>query len=516
MAGSENDPAREQNQSNSTSPPPKAPRDWHEEDNPFVAFRRYADEQISNMFQSFFGLPSLLSPPTSDRWMIYTDESSYRDYTRQRRSGDDTSGTDSGAENNSSSGGQDNNASRYDRSLSTSTWTRWSDWDDFDRWRYYAHRRPFDLLGFDSFFDRWFGFDDRFPFSSFGLFHPFSFSSFFPDFLSEHDSRAWPIPYILFSPYSPLHLERQSRLRANREKGIFSSLFSSLRFTSEETDPSEPRWREAFEDLLRVENGKPMLDRDTQAVIRNETGNDWLRGLVERGSLGDRWKYVAGPNDQSRTGITLEREDGNFKANVQSYEKNEMDSARTEAMTELDLYDRFLQDIEAREREFFRPFSESPLVRMLLDERRRHRDEWEEARRKWKQLEEENKKQDTEKWLDTVSGESKTSAPETQPATSTEAGPAAKAETAEATPAQPRVVSTKSSVERIRLPDGSVQIKTIKTKRFADGREETKEDVEVRNPAERQQHAPSSEGASSNNSRSSNGDNGSKGGWFWK
>lgn len=100
MAGSENDSAREQNQSNSTSPPPKAPRDWHEEDNPFVAFRRYADEQISNMFQSFFGLPSLLSPPTSDRWMIYTDESSYRDYTRQRRSGDDTSGTDSGAENN--------------------------------------------------------------------------------------------------------------------------------------------------------------------------------------------------------------------------------------------------------------------------------------------------------------------------------------------------------------------------------------------------------------------------------
>ncbi|KAL2010605.1 hypothetical protein VTN00DRAFT_6412 [Thermoascus crustaceus] len=509
MAGSsENDPAREQNQpnnqSNNPSPPPKAPRNWHEEENPFVAFRRYADEQISNMLHSVMGLPSLIVPPSHDRWMIYTDESGYRDYTRQRRSGDDQSGGDSGAGSDSSNG-QDN-ASRYERPSSASTWTRWSDWDDFDRWRYYAHRRPFDLFGFDSFFDRpWF--EDRFPFSSFGLFRPFSFSPFFPDFLSEHDSSAWPVPYILFSPYSPLHLERQSRLRANREKGIFSSLFSSLKFTSEETDPSEPRWREAFEDLLRLENGKPMLERETQAVAKKETGNDWLRGLVERGSLGDRWKYVAGPSDQARTGITLEREDGKFKADVQSDSEN-ADSARTEAMTELDLYDRFLQDIEAREREYFRAFSESPLMRLLFDERRRmNRDEWEESRRKWMRADA-KKKQETENWLDQVSGEGKTPAPEAQPAPSTEVAPAAKAESAEVTPAEPRVVSTRTSVERIRLPDGSIKTKTVKTRRFADGREETNEDVEVRNPSERQQHASNGEG--------SDGDSSSKGGWFWK
>jgi hypothetical protein len=320
MAGSSGDNQVPEQQPKPSSPPSQ-PKTWHEEENPFVAFRRYADEQISSILQSVMGLPSTITQPTADHWVVFADDSNYKNHTRQRRAGEtDNAGTDSGREDGSST--SKNYESDYDRSSTSKCprWSRRSDYDDFDKWRWHTHRaRPFDFFGIDSFFDKPWS-DDRFPFP-FGLFNPFS------DAFEEAELGAWPIPYLLFSPYSPLHLERQSRLRANRDKGVFSSLVSSLNLSSEEENPKEPRWRDAFEDLLRLENGKSMLIRDSQSLGKKETGSTWLRGLVERGSLGDRWKYLPTPNGNGSSEILYEdqsqEENKNNKPALSSPESNE-------------------------------------------------------------------------------------------------------------------------------------------------------------------------------------------------
>ena len=69
-------------------------------------------------------------------------------------------------------------------------------------------------------------------------------------------------------------------------------------------------------------------------------------------------------------------------------------------------------------------------------------------------------------------------------------------------PAQPRVISTMTRTERVRLPDGSVESKIVNIRRFADGREESDESVEVSRPQEGLDSRPESDKP--------------KNGWFWK
>src|SRR5271163_1396198 len=50
------------------SQPPRS--DIHD-DNPFIQFRRYADSQMSSLFQSVIALPSLFQhPSTKTRWIV--------------------------------------------------------------------------------------------------------------------------------------------------------------------------------------------------------------------------------------------------------------------------------------------------------------------------------------------------------------------------------------------------------------------------------------------------------------
>jgi hypothetical protein len=293
--------------------------------------------------------------------------------------------------------------------------------------------------------------------------------------------------YIMFSPYSPLLLERQAHSRARREGGIFSSIMSTLQSDSER-DPTEPQWREAFEDLLRLENGKPMLDRDALAAGKTENATEWLRGLVKRGSLGDRWKYVTGSDGHPWTGITFDA-GRNSDSRVLPEKSVEAQENGEEAESELDVYERFLEDIEAREREFFQGVSESPLLRLLLDERHRKQDEPENYQRGLPSAEDRQGDEDNESWLNLVSGGHRKSVPETPPE------PTSKNENA-------HVVSTMSRTERKRLVDGSVQTTIVKTKRYADGREETDESVETTCPRSGDEQSAE--------------DNKSKSGWFWK
>lgn len=487
----------------------KMPRDedWNDESNPFVAFRRYADEQVSSLLQSVTGLPSNISRPQSDRWTVFNEDHGYGNMRYRERNGGDGEGQhhdarEQGFEGSSSYGQTNNNTPNNNDDNSGRNDSRGAQpGKPHDRLsRYYNQetnqnsRNPHDLFGIETFFDR---FEDRFfPFSP-SFLHP-SQRFFFPDMFEDSSSPTWPLTYITFSPYSPLHLEHQAHYRAQRDQGVFSSIMSSFRPESDR-DPNEPQWREAFEDLLRLENGKAMLDENALKAGKNENGTEWLQGLVKRGSLGDRWKYISGgPDGSIQSGITFtghSEDDRTVPESTQdSGTKQNSESENQGSATELDMYERFLRDIEEREQALLRGEVGSPLVRFLLEDRRREREQYNRSLND----QDEQGTEDDETWLDLVSGGNRKSVPET-PVEPTGAKQMDAAQ--ETTPV--RVISTMSRTERQRLADGSVETKIVKTKRFSDGREETDESVEV-------SHPPShNEGLSGSSKQSTKG-------WFWK
>lgn len=259
----------------------------------------------------------------------------------------------------------------------------------------------------------------------------------------------------------------------------------SLSSENENNNPAtETHWREAFEDLIRLENGKPMLDQDTTALAKREAPRDWLYGLAKRGSLGDQWKISESGRDGRSNPMlvfhnyTSDRGDGNEVSREITADDNE-----TETMTELDMFDRFFEDAAARESKAFADMFESPILRLLLEDRRRPRE--------------------ADKWLEPVSDkQNDNTVPENQqqqqPSPVTEP-------TTTTTTEQPTVISTMTRTERVRLPDGSTQKKTVWTKRFSDGREESNETTEVLNPP----HGQNSTGDSSSANRKETG-------WFWR
>ncbi|PYI12245.1 hypothetical protein BO78DRAFT_357992 [Aspergillus sclerotiicarbonarius CBS 121057] len=448
---------------------PSAPdsRRWPDDENPFVAFRRFADEQLSSMLQSVMGIPSMSSRPSPDHWAIFDEEARFRKKDNSEAKGDDHAPADT------------EHPSHHKNRHPSRSWTEWE-----DNWHAdHPRGRRTDQDFFESFLDRsWF---DG-PFSS-RFFHPHH-RPMFSGFASN--ASTWPLTYLLFSPYSPLHLERQEYYQSHHDRGVFSSLVSSLSLS--ESDSAEAHWREAFEDLIRLENGKLMLDHDSTALVKRETARDWLYGLAKRGSLGDQWKISEfGGNDWSSPMTAIRQ--FHSKDDDREIPKNRTVDEETEALTELDMFDRFFEDAAAHESKAFADAFESPILRFLLEERQRSRD---------------TPSDDTENWLEFVSGGRNNSIPDAvpekqQPASETQVViPSHAQPTAE----KPTVISTMTRTERIRLPDGSTQKKTVWTKKFADGREESNETVEVLNPPQTQD-SPNQEKPASDQKNT---------GWFWR
>lgn len=499
MAG-DNESNHTQNPSNEHPGQPQRHSLWPDDDNPFVAFRRFADEQISSMLQSVMGLPSMASSPQSGGWAVFSESNNYNNATRHRDA------ESSGGSGTGSSESPNNSTSySYDeKQPSVSNQSQWS--VSSDPWHWHHRRRHGDNLsdffGFGSFFDR-FWLDDHLPLSS-RIFPSSAHDSIFGILDGDEDMPMWPVIYVMTSPYSPLQLEREARYRAHRghDEGVFSSLMSSLKLSSEpdqsyERDPREPEWRDAFEDLLRIKYGKPMLDRESEPVRRQQPEKDWLAGLVQRGSLGEGWKYTP-----SQSGSWFTNRQKASHALPEKAEDSKDQEAETDPATELDMYERFIQDIEAREREFSRQFHDSPILRFLSEERQRHKEEIEAYRAKL--AEKEGRNESSDSWIDLVSGGRKDTVPNTiENASSDPYTAVEQTASTDVTPSQPHVVSTKTTTERVRLADGSVTTKTVKTQRFSDGREESNESVEVNNPSQK------STGQDSSNNDSSNG------GWFW-
>lgn len=504
MAGDDNS-NRTQFPSNHSPDRSQKPAQWQDDENPFVAFRRFADEQISSMLQSVVGIPSMTSHPQTDGWSVFTGPDNDNNTTRHREA-EPSGGSGAGSSDDAHNSAPYNDHEKQP-SISKQSQSEWS-----DPWHWHHRRRRDDhaanFFGFGSFFDR-FWLDDHLPLSS-RIFPPSTHNSIFGILEGDEDMPMWPVVYVMTSPYSPLQLEREARYRAHRghDQGVISSLMSSLKLSSDpdepyERDPAEPEWRDAFEDLLRIKYGKPMLDRESVPVRRQQPEKDWLAGLVQRGSLGDGWKYVPSQSggwftNRHKTSSSLPEQTGDSEQDLKD-QKTETDPA-----TELDMYERFLQDIEAREHEFSRQFQNSPIMRFLGEERQRHKEEIAAYRSKLAEME--NRNENSDNWIDLVSGGKKNTVPDTVEKASPDSSAAVEQPpSTDVSSTQPHVTSTKTTTERVRLVDGSVHTKTVKSQRFSDGREESNESVEVNAPQNTAGQDPSS------NNDSSNGG----GGWFW-
>ena len=418
-----------------------------------------------------------------DNW-----EDGGHNFRRLRSGGSDDENGGNGYSSSSSSDNNNNNNNNNKKD---------DDDDDKDKWWWQRRgspstrwlRQSSDLFDSSLFDWNWFG--DRFPFSFVGgLFDRRPDYDLFAGDLEA--SGPFPIIYLMLSPYSPLYLERQQndRLDSFDSLGAFSSITSSLSQSSSDEQPTEPHWREAFEDLLRVTNGKPMLDRTNNNNTRKESAREWLKGLASRGSLGGNWQFdddspgiafhkISGDDRQRR-----QRQNGLAPLTDNKLEKDAKEETaqkeETGLSTEADLYDAFLQDIENRHREVF---TESPLINFLLDMKRRH---GEQLPPPTAAVGEQDDKMQYR--ID-----------ETAQSSSIVDGPSDKPQ------------STMTSTERSRLADGSVRTKIITTERFADGREETKQSEELTNPPRVTESPPSPTVHNATEKKES-----SKGGWFWK
>lgn len=294
---------------------------------------------------------------------------------------------------------------------------------------------------------------------------------------------------------------------------------------------------------MRLENGKGLLDRDSQVTARTESGGDWLAGLMERGSLGEQWKPVRGAND-SRNGIfRLQRHSSpahdmeNRPSPADDKDVSEKigpeDIDELEAFTELDLYDHFLRESNgSSHRTDDDEFTMSPLLRLIFAEQERRREELQEQRRQWKRFRESrlNGRQEVDESqasLTRANNGELAGYPATQEESNSEqsfgAWRSANSNTntdaeflaSANSPSSRPVTSTSTSTERKLLPDGSIQTKVIRRTCFADGTEESNETVNVlNNPRQADEAAQQAGNSSHSDNESYKAKTGS--GWFWK
>ncbi|EFR01195.1 hypothetical protein MGYG_04197 [Nannizzia gypsea CBS 118893] len=457
-----------------------------DEENPFISFRRYADKQLSNFLQSVVGLPSAVLPPAKD-WLGMNDEELSQALSARRDSSDNDCyhrhkcrDCNSNDDFSPSHGGYDERL--FGANPSSTEQHR----------RYSSQSIP--ASAFDALFDSAWPTDPSFLFRDTAHLH----GPFILDFMAPSTSAGWPISYLMFSPYSPLQLERQRQLRQRYQDDASSSWFSSLAPSHEHRGLREPQWREAFEDLLRIENGKPMLDRDPREERPRESRKSWLAGLIQRGSLGDGWSHINQPDgDGDYFKFQHIASNDTSPDHERTSQKNEA-SEEGNQFSELDLYDSFLHKVNHGT-----DISQtSPLLRAILEERKQQRQQLEELQLQWREMfreKEMERADDRQAIADSAvirSTASRTNKDLLQP-----------------------IVSSVTTTQRVMQPDGSIKTKTVVSKRFADGREENTETEEVT----RNKHSAVDESsqvvASRGDNQRSTPDGREKkrsGGWFWQ
>ena len=197
-------------------------RHSQQEDNPFIAFRRYADEQMANLRQSFIGLPSAFTPQSvTARWRPYDDETRRRKLDDWASQNEDTASWQREARRQEVREAEEEPARC---SAPAETYAGHPEDHTDEGERPVCPYRPVDRQLRDQ-------------------------TPILP----------WPVSYMLFSPYSPYRLE---------QKEPFCDYGS--------------RWRDAFEDLLSSD-GKDVESREDSPLV---AGPAWRRFFNDIDPLG--------------------------------------------------------------------------------------------------------------------------------------------------------------------------------------------------------------------------------------
>ena len=428
--------------------------------NPFVAFRRFADEQMSTLLNSVFGLQTPFGPISSspDRsmkdyqaWLQEARDSRDRldreaqeiekimdVYTRAHNEQQELTPTQ---DNMRQPASEDDTPLRCPyRPIEQEVPTN-------------SHSLPFSDV-------------DRHVASCTIPLHPFGITlprDFLATSLLGQQTPSISVAYLIFSPYSPARLEQSPALR---ERGI--------------------PWREAFEDLLAVQSGQ---DISTEASKQPSTStSDWLRDMICI-AMRENGRDTEERHQASRsTSETVRRQPGFLDRFADSrrfadlrqpendadedddddgdFDEDDDDDDDEEEITELDLYKRFLG--------FGNSTSEPDPISSILGQS---------ASRSFAHLQHDSTPTETES-------------------------------------KKPSILSTLTTTERTTLQDGTVHTKVVLKKKFSDGREESTETVHTQNPlpqgnAQSQQMAKSRERDDKKSERKQEGKDKKSRGWFW-
>ncbi|MCJ1286086.1 hypothetical protein MMC26_005429 [Xylographa opegraphella] len=255
------------------------------EDNPFIIFRRYADEQVANLLQSFIGLPSAIASQSfNQRWQPYDDEIQRRRMERR----------DASLEEKERRQIVDQIEGAFRDSLRNETETQMRPDDEEANIPVKVFRRQDPHVQAEEDVSRCpYRPSER---SSLAIANPYE--TFFP----------WPFNYMLFSSYSPLKLERQEHFRDHGDW-----------------------WRNAFEDLLSMDNE---TGTSTQRKLPSE-GTDSSSAVPEDSGLESHLAKLF------RASVEHKRY---FNRSADEFASREpQNDASQESMTELDYYERLLE-----------------------------------------------------------------------------------------------------------------------------------------------------------------------------
>ena len=390
--------------------------------NPFVAFRRFADEQMSNLVSGIFGVwaPSHLSPPSSNRvsqdhhaWLQLAQHSLRHETEEAIRILDVYTNACKDIQKDSQTAVQDDSK---------------------------PLRCPYRPPGQEVTLKRRPAHHEL-PSTGSGDYLP---SSVLAAPLLRKDFPSVPSEYLLYSPYSPIHLDRH---RVLSNQGM--------------------QWREAFEDLLAVQDG------DGQSCAEediNWSTVDWVSQTMELAMPEEDW-------DERNRRVNLapwrykcmksrspaERQLENNVAEREPKLVQRIGDQDGEQITELDLYN---QKFSPGHEEFSNPlnsFSKSHSRSI------RHA-----------QYDSDPSNNDS---------------------------------------ANPSILSTLTTTERTTLLDGSVHTKVVLKKRFSDGREESIQTTHTQNPTPNLKYQPPTETIESQVSNANSSEPVCKAkktkGWFW-
>ena len=314
--------------------------DKHYNANPFVAFRRFADDQISTLINGVFSISSLFAPPAisprhsvqdHEKSLLEAQESSQRlayeaeeaerimdVYTKAHK--EDQLAIQEGIQDTKNTENCGSQRCAYRSAGQESA--------------------QLEDTGLEICFP-----DDkiRFPLSlaAFSIHHP---SAVLTSPMLGEQLPSIPIEYLLYSPYSPFRLENQPRLCDHGAK-----------------------WREAFQDLLAVQSGQVLPPKDPQRM--SESGLDWVSGMMDfamckQGQASEESSGVPGNTSDTEQDLELlslligARLPENHANDNENADNSVCESGDAE-ITELDLYDRILASQHPSSKNIFRAASRS-------------------------------------------------------------------------------------------------------------------------------------------------------------